>query len=438
MKSKQSKAILLSIIAIIIIIIVISGVIVMLSKKEEKIVENNETEETIEQEQKEVLQKGNLIVSQSKFYEVTRIVKQYYHLLNKSNYVNREGKSYADEISVKEGIYNLLDKEYIKEENITAENIYEHVPNVEETLTFVPTDIKVSEGFAIDKYLVNGILMSTSNIEQMAEINIFVNIDNKNNTFSVEPINEKGEEIKIENLEIEIEANDFNEYKLEIKDPQALVKERFENLKLLILRKSEKLYNMLDEEYKNKKFGTYEEYVKYIDTNYERLSTMYLTKYKTNEYEEYNQYICIDNKDKYYIFNVKSANDVGIMLDTYTLDLPEFTEKYNKASDSTKVGYNVERFISAINDKDYKFAYNLLDEVYRESNFKTVESFESYIKRNLYEKNEIEHQNIEKQGNNYIYEVNIKNANDKTVNGKTITVIMKLLEGTDFVMSFSM
>lgn len=57
-----------------------------------------------------------------------------------------------------------------------------------------------------------------------------------------------------------------------------MIKEKFNNFKLLILRKSEKLYNMFEQEYRNKKFGDYQGYVKYVEENYDRLSTMYVKK----------------------------------------------------------------------------------------------------------------------------------------------------------------
>lgn len=47
-----------------------------------------------------------------------------------------------------------------------------------------------------------------------------------------------------------------------------------------------------------------------------------------------------------------------VILDTYTIDLPEFTEKYTKASDEEKVLLNIQKGFTAINDKDYRYVYN--------------------------------------------------------------------------------
>jgi hypothetical protein len=51
--------------------------------------------------------------------------------------------------------------------------------------------------------------------------------------------------------------------------------------------------------------------------------------------------------------------DYKLILDEYTIDLPEFTEKYKKAAPQEKVGMNIEKIISAINNKDYgKYRFN--------------------------------------------------------------------------------
>ena len=46
-----------------------------------------------------------------------------------------------------------------------------------------------------------------------------------------------------------------------------------------------------------------------------------------------------------------------VVLDTYTIDLPEFLEKYNKNSDEIKCGMNIQKLFDAINDEDYSYVY---------------------------------------------------------------------------------
>lgn len=418
---------------LIIVIILIIGVILILKKDDES---ENEIYVNIEKSKENDDKEEKHVITESKYYNVVSLVRKYYNQINRDNYVDRTGNNFADDELVKKSIYDILDEETIKENNITVDNIYSYIPKVTGTNEFIALDINVEEGFGIDKYLVSGILTATWKPEEpYSKVNVLVSIDYKNNTFSIKPL-EQGE-IEINSSIDEIKPNDYNTYREITVDDQELTKEKFNNLKLLILRKSEELYDMLDEEYKTKKFGDYQGYVTYIDDNYERLSTMYLTKYKVDQRDNYTQYTCIDNYGKYIIFNNVSANNMRILLDTYTVDIPEFMEKYNVAKEQEKVGLNIERFISAINDQDYKYAYNCLDEVFRSKNMPTQQDFEDYVKRNMFEYNLIEHDESDKQGNTFVYDITIRDGKDEQVQGREFTVIMRLEEGTDFVMSFS-
>lgn len=57
------------------------------------------------------------------------------------------------------------------------------------------------------------------------------------------------------------------------------------------------------------------------------------------------QYICVDQTGKYLIFKEKSIMDYEIILDTYTIDLPEFVEQYNSSSEDKKVQFNIQKFL---------------------------------------------------------------------------------------------
>ena len=173
-----------------------------------------------------------------------------------------------------------------------------------------------------------------------------------------------------------------------------------------------------------------------MNNNYDRISTISITKYQVNEYNDYTQYVCLDKENGYYIFRDFNNGESEIILDTYTIDLPEFLEKYNKAEDEQKVGYNIEKFVSAINEEDYKYAYNVLDESFKQKNMPSQADFEKFVKDNLYANNTVEHNDVEKQGNLFVYTITLKNANTESEQ-KELTVIMKLEEETDFVMSFS-
>ena len=128
--------------------------------------------------------------------------------------------------------------------------------------------------------------------------------------------------------------------------------------------------------------------------------------------------------------------EINIKLDTYTINTSEFNEKYNKGNEQIKVGMNIEKIITALNNNDYNYVYNKLDNSFKNNNFKTVNKFESYIRENIFDKNIAEYEKFTEEGQTYIYELKLKESEDSTET-KNMTVIMKLLEDNDFTMSFN-
>lgn len=444
MKNKKIKRKLLTAIIVVVIIIIIAIIALVISLKKaekENIIPPIKTTEDIADAESEENTNQEINISEDKYYMLEDIVTIYYTTINKNSYRLRDGSSTYEEESTKERISNIISKEYIEKNNITIDNIYDYLPELEESVTFMPQYINVEEGMEVDKYFVSGILIYLSDTDkECTKVNLFVNIDNKNETFSIEPILTEVTDItdvQINNEEEPIEDKTINKYTHRKLQDEEKSKRKLNTVKLLLQRKSKELYDMLDDEYRNKKFGSYEAYVQYIDSNYEKIQNMKLTKYSVTQEDGYTQYVCLDNYGKYYIFRNANVNDITILLDKYTVNLPEFLEKYEKANEREKVGLNIERFISAINDRDYKFAYDKLDEIFKQNNMPTQEDFENFVKANMYENNTLEHKTVEKQGNTFVYELNLKDADDNLSNTKPLTVIMQLKNITDFVMSFS-
>ena len=431
---RKKTLILLMIIVVIIIISIVVALLLLTTSNNEEVASNNTVSEENNNETEAEPQ-----INETKYYNITNVVRTYLGALDKSKYILSDGTNYSEDESTKESIYNLLSTEYIESNNITVENVYDYVKDVNENITFVPLDMRISQGQNVDKFLVYGniVYMDSQDLEK---VYVIVNIDNTNNTFSIEPINNEEisniNDFKFESTLNTIEKNYSNTYLNNNMSDEDISKEKFNNFKLLILRKSEDLFNLLNEEYRNKKFGDYNGFSQYIDSNYDRLRTINLSMYQVTEEDGYKQYVLLDQDDRYYIFKETSENKEEIFLDTYTVDLPEFLDRYNGADDEYKVGYNVEKFISAINDGDYKYAYNLLDETFRRNNYPSQGDFENFVKTNFFENNEIQHNNVEKKGNQFVYGITIINK-DNEAERKNITVIMELGEETDFVMSFS-
>ena len=180
-------------------------------------------------------------------------------------------------------------------------------------------------------------------------------------------------------------------------------------------------------------FSTYEEYEEY----YRTVSNFGLSKYNIEETENGKRYICIDSYGNNYIFNVSSIMQYTVILDTYTLDLPEFIEKYESGNDETKLTLNVGRVIEAINNKDYEYVYNKLNETFRNNNFSDISIFEKFIENNFYEINEVAEFSYKQEGNVYVCTIGLKNKENSSDNLKSVTILIQLLDNRNFEISFS-
>lgn len=236
------------------------------------------------------------------------------------------------------------------------------------------------------------------------------------------------------NVEIKekYECNEFEFITVTVED---IITMYFNKYKYALLTDLEQAYNILNKEFREKKFGDFEEYKKYITNNIDGISKSRIEKFQIRKDENSTRYICIDQNGNYYIFNETAVMEFDIILDTYTLDLPDFIQKYNNATEQEKVALNIEKFIQAINCKDYKYAYNCLADSYKNNYFKTQQEFENYAKQNFYGNYTVEYKEFNPEGDVYTYSVIL--TDKETGNQINKTFIMQLGEGTEFVLSFN-
>ena len=176
-----------------------------------------------------------------------------------------------------------------------------------------------------------------------------------------------------------------------------------------------------------------------MKNNEEKYSKLRLDKYQISKEDDYIKYVCIDQNGNYYIFTQNEDDLVGynIILDTYTIDLPEFIEKYNSVEENEKVLLNIQKIFLAINSGDYNYVYNKLDNTFKSNNFPTLSQFEEYAKQNFYANNKVSYGKYQKNGEVYVYNIQISDADNLQQAIIRKTFVMQLKEGTDFVMSFS-
>lgn len=232
-----------------------------------------------------------------------------------------------------------------------------------------------------------------------------------------------------------IEKNNYNYCMIVYATNEFIVEQYFQDLKDKMLNNPQELYTMLDEEYKNKRFSNYDTFVTRLNAIKDIINKSDLTKYKFED----NIIKIIDNYNNMYSFVTSGVMQYKVLLDDYTIEDSEIAKNYNKLSDGNKVNANIEKFFKMINLKDYESAYNLLDNEFKKKNYPSLEVFKKYVEKNLFNYSKVTNINSSnKSGNYYITSLDIVNGEKEAIQAKQITVIMQLLEGTNFVMSFSM
>lgn len=301
--------------------------------------------------------------------------------------------------------------------------------------SFKAKDMNVLEGDIIYSYAVYG------TIENKEEAYFIVRVDMDKATFVIEELENRYQNIDQINLETdlqEIKENGKNTIEFMTMTEEDICRMYLKHYTTLELENVEEAYKLIDEKYKAERFSNLDEYKEYVEEYKGIIEEGILTKYLVNYYDDYIEYVLVDNYNTSYTIKAKGVYDYTIYLDNYTVKVENFEKDYQNLNSTDKVQSNVYIFLQMINTKDYKHAYALLDDTFKNNNFATLEDFKQYVKNNFFSYNlnaaEIE---IKEEGNYYIYETTLKENASSAAEEKKFTVIMKLEEGTDFVMSFN-
>lgn len=432
---KAKRMIILSIIILFIVIMMLVVIIINLNKENKN------------EDKKEIINTNSYITSslvkdENEFFTIKRIVNKYY------GYVNYLDYNFA-QVQLKDDDKNNLKEQYFeKGKEFLKDILIDEYTQTEDLLKYANKKINITK---MEKCNYNNLDIYIVNIEYDKEsTDIVVFSDYSNSTYSIMP-KEYFNDIEniqsiIKNLDIKyIDKNKNNEIKkVELTDQQICL-QYYSDYIDLIKNNQEKAYEKLDESYREKRFGSLDNFKKYIKENLNDISIDMLSKYQVKDQNEYNEYMCVDKKGRYYIFNVTSAMNYTLFLDTYTVDLPEFIEEYNSASNQKKMALNINKIISAINQKDYEYVYSKLDETFKQNYYNNQESLEAFIKENLFNKNKASFQEYSSEQNLGIYKVRIEKEyqdgeqapEGKNAEFQNLNIIMKLGQGTDFFMSFS-
>ncbi len=441
---------LLIIIVCTIIAILITAILLILNIKAENVTMPNEVPS--DGENYNITKELKAVTIRNDFYTVKTCIEKFYNTYaNIFSSINNnfmlEGEALEsvkrEQTTNVNSIYNMLDTEYVTYANITKENLLNKLQKINQISVEIDNMYVSEQTENVYVYFVYGNLLDTNTVTNK-EFSMIVKVDKQNKTFKVyleDYLKAKYNNIKEgDNIQISVEEtvkNDIdNIYQYKVVTDETYITEIFNTYAKDLLYNRARAYKLLNEEYSSKKFNTQQEFEDYIKNNLYKLATMKLDKYQKNKSNDYTQYACIDQNGNYYIFREKQPMQYSVILDTYTIDLPEFTEKYTASKDEDKILLNIQKCFAAINNKDYSYVYNKLDQTFKNNNFKTLAEFENYIKANMFEANSVSSSNGKVQGNIYMYDITIKDSTGKNTNSVTKTFVMQLKEGTEFVMSF--
>lgn len=437
----NNKILVLSIIAIVIIIIclVMLFVINKFFNTDNHKYETDFEQQVLYENDEEI----KLLDNKNKYFVVEKIVSEITSYIKETNGDMEYDTTLIDEETAKKAfqkeglqiINYMLDSEYKNSTKNTDDYIINMAKKYIDYQNIIDKVYIYDKSANIDIYIVYAFIGSE-------EFNIIIKTDSENNTFSIflNDYLEKysySKDMKTKDIKISensIEKNDYNQFKYTNISENQMLKYYLNNYIKLMKSNTKLAYNLLEQEYKEKRFPTFSEFNVYTQGKGYMQTT--ISKYKIIKKDDYTIYVCEDTYGNVYIFKEKALMNYTVQLDNYTIENEELVEEYEKLKTVDKGAENVRKFFEMINMKDYKTAYSKLDNTFKNNNFSTLQIFENYIKQHVYNSNII---NIESytmiDSDTYTYRVKIQNALN-TEEKYNYNIIIKLLEGTDFVMSF--
>lgn len=285
-------------------------------------------------------------------------------------------------------------------------------------------------------------LLKEEGKEKLQDYYLKIRMDNNNYTFEIEPLDIReyntAKEGKINTIEnTEIKKTKDNQYEMKSISSEEIARRYIKDYILKIKYMQNTAFDLLDSTYKNKKFRNIEEFKSYIEKNSNRFDNFIMQKYQCEVQENLLEYTVLDRYENCYKILVYDTLNYKMILDDYTDEDAEYLEEYKNAKETDKVATCISKFIKQINAKEYTQAYQYLEETFKKNNFNTVEKFEKYIKSYLFDYNIETIKSAEKYGDVYSCKVNIKSGVGVSAEEKDITIMIKLLEDTKFVMSFN-
>ena len=441
------KKIIIMIIIVIILMLIIFFIKNKIDKKDDESYNQPEKSNIVENNVSEIESKK--VTQDTMFYTVESCINKYYGYLseNKSNddeAIGIDNEFSKDDIEANKNmrikeILGIFRKRFIEKNDINENNIEKFIKESDNGVEFSAEKMNVIQKDNISLYAVYGKVNDLKNGDTVDEQYFIVELDESINTFSIELLKNvnKIDEIELKIEDTEIEENDYNQFDYTRLNDEEISKKYFDIYKEAMILEPEKAYNYLDKEYREKRFGNAENYIKYIENNSEELSGIIFKQYLVNEHDDYSEYVCKDQYQNLYIFNVTAVKEFTTKLDTYTIATNKFLDTYNDSKNEEKVNMNINKWFLMLNNRDYNSAYNVLDETFRNENFGNEENFEKYMKEMYPLHYKVTLKNFSEQSDVYTQDIIFSDITGEDELENENTIIMQLKDNTDFVMSFS-
>ena len=343
----------------------------------------------------------------------------------------------TDEKSKRQAIYNFLNPNYISQNEITTENVLEKVPN-NDKVEFTPLEMYQLLGNYRTQYAVYG-EMENMETEEKTQCYFVVDVDKTNSSFYITPIEfskyANVKDIPLSDEDTAIELNDNNYFSYTVMQENDIILKYFSYYKKLMQENPDMAYLLLDEEYRNKRFGSVEEFKNYVSKNQEEIQSYVAKEYEVNNLEEGTEYVCQDQYKHSYIFKVSAVMQFQVKLDTYTIESEEVKQRYQNADERRKVEMNVDKWFQMLNYRDYKSAYAVLDESFKAQYFQTEEWFEEYMRGKFPYYYGVNLSDYSNEAGLHIQKILLTDITAKIKMTVPETIVMKLTDD-GFVMSF--
>lgn len=445
-------------IILIILMIVLIGTIVVLklslrqSKTEENTMTREESFQKVNQLQKindkiEWIQVQNCLNKYGSYSDNLQIVQK----IKESGEILEEKEEEYNK-RIEQQLIHII-PEFVQETlKITQENIYEKIGTKDEIVRInniyksvqTASSIPYEETTNICAYIVEGVFIKKEDGSKR-DFNMVVLLDYVSNTFAILPDEyikeEKLDLYENENIQLYdeelIEKNDDNTFSMISNVNEEMCQKYFANYKESLIYDAEFAFTCLQKEYATKRFGQLDNFKNYIQKNGEEISQAELKKYQVNNYNDYTEYVCVDQFGNLYIFKEEAVLNFTLQLDTYTIPTENFIKNYQAKNEQNKVMMNIDKWVQMLNNRDYRAAYSVIDETYRENTFGSQEEFEEIMREKLPLHYQVEYNSFSDENGTYIQNINLTDIEAESEDIIQMTIIMQLKDDLDFVMSCS-